>query len=132
MATLTNSTSSKERLALVVSPLISCLPLWVVALIFLPGDWVAEIVIIVTLVITYPAMLLTFFAVIKPVKKTFIMNQVTLIFISVMIGFVFSAIIGALYFKASPSEIFGFGIYGLIIALITSVPFGLIAGYKFI
>ncbi|WP_018624982.1 hypothetical protein [Kangiella aquimarina] len=132
MVTDINSTSSKEKLALVVAPLISCLLLWVVALIFLPGDWIAHIIIFVTLAIIYPAMLLTFFAIIKPIKKTFILNQVTLIFISVIVGFILSAIIGALYFKASPSEMFGFGIYGLVIALITSVPFGLIAGYKFI
>lgn len=128
----TNSTSSKERLALVVSPLITCLILWIITLILSPGDWIAHIIIFVTLIIIYPAMLLTFFALIKPIKKTFILNQVTLIFISVIAGFILSSIIGFLYFKASPSEVFGFGIYGLIIALITSVPFGLIAGYKFI
>ncbi|WP_417446466.1 hypothetical protein [Kangiella sp.] len=132
MATLTNSTSSKERLALVLSPLITCLILWVTTLIISPSDWIAEIIILVTLIIIYPAMLLTFFAIIKPIKKTFILNQVTLIFISVNAGFILSATIGFLYFKASPSEIFGFGIYGLVIALLTSVSFGLIAGYKFI
>ncbi|ACV26624.1 hypothetical protein [Kangiella koreensis] len=132
MITKANTTSSKERLALVVSPLITCLILWIAVLIFSPGDWIANIIIIVTLIILYPAMLLTFFAIIKPIKKIFILNQVTLIFISVIVGFTLSMIIGFLYFNASRSEIFGFGIYGLIIALITSVPFGLIAGYKFI
>lgn len=132
MTTGTNTTSSKERLALVVSPLITCMLFWIAALIFLSGDWIAHTMIFVTLIIIYPAMLLTFFAIIKPIKTKFIMNQVTLVFISVIAGFCLSALFSLLVFQASLSEAFGFGVYGLIIALITSITFGLIAGYKVI
>ncbi|MCW8856607.1 MAG: hypothetical protein OQJ95_04535 [Kangiella sp.] len=132
MTTDTNTTISKERLALVVSPLITCMLFWIATLIFLSGNWIAHTIIFVTLIIIYPAMVLTFFAIIRPIKTKYIMNQITLVFISVIVGFCLSALFSLLVFKASLSAAFGFGVYGLIIALVTSITFGLIAGYKFI
>ncbi len=125
-----NTTSQREKLALAMSPLATSIIVYLLLIFLESRSWVVDVFVAFTLAITYASTLLLYFMIIKPLKKKYVLNVVTLVFIAIISGFFISIITVLFLFSGNTSALLPFGVYGSIIAFITSVIFGLIAGYR--